>query len=392
MSGEHSSGPGARAHGNTPPRMPGAPGTTPDFVLSHATGSVRSRGARLTTADIDEARHLLRSGEAGIVVGALPFDTTAPAALTVPDEWIATDTPLEPPAFYRGLRPPTTHKVRETDSRTHLARVTEAIAELGSTSALGKVVLARELRLRAETPIDAAALAARFIDLSPTGDGFLVDLSPAGPEYVGHRLIGSSPEVLIRRKGDLVEAFPLAGSAARTGDADADLDAARALSESAKDLDEHAYVVDSLRDSLGPLCRSVSAPASPVVTSTRSMLHLGTPVTAELRSSDTTALDLARAVHPTPAVCGHPTALAADWIHEHEGDRRFYAGAVGWCDASGDGTWMVAIRCLELAPDGLTATAWAGGGIVAASDPTAEFRETEAKFRTVLEATGISRA
>ncbi len=391
MSGEQSSGPGARANENTPPRMPGAPGTTPDFLLSHATGSVRSTGSRHTTSDPDEARALLASGAAGIVVGALPFDTSAPVALTVPDRWVATETPLEPPAFYRGVRPPTTRVVRATDSRTHLSRVSDAVTELGSDGPLDKVVLARELHLRADTPIDAAALAARFIDLSPTGDGFLADLSPAGPEYTGHRLVGSSPELLIRRKGPLVEAFPLAGSAARTGDADTDLDAARALTESAKDQVEHAYVVESLRESLGPLCRAVSAPPTPMITSTRSMLHLGTPVTAELRSTDTTALDLARAVHPTPAVCGHPTELAADWIRRHEGDRRFYAGAVGWCDAAGDGTWVVAIRCLELAPDGLTATAWAGGGIVAASNPVSEYRETEAKFRAVLDATGVSR-
>lgn len=92
------------------------------------------------------------------------------------------------------------------------------------------------------------------------------------------------------------------------------------------------------------------------------------------------------ALHPTPAVCGTPTVAAREHITATEADRGFYAGAVGWCDRTGDGEWMVAIRCAEIAADGLSARAYAGGGIVATSDPEIELRETSTKFRTLLSA------
>ena len=85
-----------------------------------------------------------------------------------------------------------------------------------------------------------------------------------------------------------------------------------------------------------------------------------------------------------------PTAAAVDLIAELEGDRGFYAGAVGWCDAHGDGRWVVAIRGAQLSADRRTALATAGGGIVAESDADDEVEETTTKFRTILQALGLS--
>ncbi len=87
---------------------------------------------------------------------------------------------------------------------------------------------------------------------------------------------------------------------------------------------------------------------------------------------------------------GVPTDAAAALIAELEGDRGFYAGAVGWCDAHGDGRWVVSIRCAVLSPDGYTALAHAGGGIVAESDPDDEVDETTTKFRTILTGLGVT--
>lgn len=128
---------------------------------------------------------------------------------------------------------------------------------------------------------------------------------------------------------------------------------------------------------------------------TPQMWHLGTPIRGELHGHGLSALDLALAVHPTPAICGTPTAAARDHILATEDARGFYAGAVGWAragDDGGDGEWMVAIRCAEIAGDGLTARTWAGGGIVADSDPDAELVETQAKLGTVLRALGVDSA
>ena len=119
------------------------------------------------------------------------------------------------------------------------------------------------------------------------------------------------------------------------------------------------------------------------------MWHLSTPITGRLREPSTTALDLALALHPTPAVGGVPAAAASELITELEGDRGFYAGAVGWCDAAGDGRWVVSIRCAQLSADRRTAEARSGGGIVAESDPDDEVAETTTKFRTMMSALGV---
>jgi isochorismate synthase len=100
-------------------------------------------------------------------------------------------------------------------------------------------------------------------------------------------------------------------------------------------------------------------------------------------------MDLALALHPTPAVGGVPTDTASELIAMLEGDRGFYAGAVGWCDARGDGQWVVSIRCPQLSADRRTALAHAGGGIVAESDPDDEIDETTAKFATIFTALGV---
>src|SRR5690606_12370264 len=105
-----------------------------------------------------------------------------------------------------------------------------------------------------------------------------------------------------------------------------------------KDLNEHSHVVEHVAAALTPLCRRLDVPPEPHIVATDRMLHLGTRVTGELADSDVSALSLAAALHPTPAVCGTPTRLARDTIARLEGfDREFYSGMVGWCDASGNG-------------------------------------------------------
>ncbi|MCC5698105.1 chorismate-binding protein, partial [Klebsiella pneumoniae] len=86
--------------------------------------------------------------------------------------------------------------------------------------------------------------------------------------------------------------------------------------------------------------------------------------------------------------CGTPVDQARKVIAEIEPfDRGYYAGMVGWCDASGDGEWVVAIRCAEIEDEVLRL--FAGAGIVEGSDPASELAETTAKFRTALSAMGL---
>jgi isochorismate synthase len=365
-----------------------AAGVTPTFVLSGPSGTLVAGGSRTEFCEVAAARHALRSGAVPLVLGALPFDLNGPAALRVPatvdradglPQW--PDTP--PPVIHtRDTLPP---------GPVHRERVAEAVRRLrAADSPLQKVVLARALRLVADTAWDARSVLRRLAAADPAATVYLADLSPAGAAHRGRLLVGASPELLVARAGDAVVCQPFAGSAPRSGDPEADARNAQALAASGKNRHEHALVVEVMRSALEPLCADLEIAAEPQLHGTDALWHLSTPIRGRLRSPDTTALDLALALHPTPAVGGVPTELAAELITELEGDRGFYAGAVGWCDARGDGRWVVSIRCAVLAADRLSALAHAGGGIVAESDPDDEVDETTTKFRTILTGLGAN--
>ncbi|ALC05675.1 Putative isochorismate synthase [Corynebacterium deserti GIMN1.010] len=372
-------------------RDPAAPSTAPDFLLSRGHGSVRTQGARETFTDAWAAIDALKSGRVPMVVGALPFERDKPAALTVPEVIIREDGPLEPHAYYRFGPGSQLHaEVAGLDPSPieHLRRVNAAINTITNT-VLEKVVLARAVDISFDPPVDPLLVAARLIDNSHNKDGFIADLSPAGPSFEGHMLVGSSPEVLIKRQGSTVSAYPLAGSAPRLSDPSRDSAQGRTLLASAKNLSEHSYVVNHLRTVLSPLCSTLDISDVPELTKTNEMWHLATPIVGTLKDSGISALELATLTHPTPAVCGTPTDAAEALIASAESPRNFYAGAVGWCDSTGDGEYMVAIRCAEVSGDGTWARAWAGGGIVESSDAQEEFDETTAKLQTIMRSLGL---
>jgi isochorismate synthase len=320
-------------------------------------------------------------------MGALPFDVAQPAALMVPHAVLRTDTlpdwpsdPLPTVRVVAALPPPEEHRARVRTVRDQLTT---------PDSTLRKVVLARALRLAGDAPLDARIILRRLAATDPHAYGYLVDLTSAGSRYAGMALVGASPELLVARDGERVACQPFAGSAPRLSDPELDSAAGAALADSAKNLHEHQLVVDAMRDALGPLCSELTIASTPQLSRTAALWHLSTPITGRLRESSTTALDLALALHPTPAVGGVPAAAAAQLIGKLEGDRGFYAGAVGWCDARGDGRWVVSIRCAQLSADRRSALAHCGGGIVAESDPDDEVDETTTKFVTILSALGV---
>ena len=110
--------------------------------------------------------------------------------------------------------------------------------------------------------------------------------------------------------------------------------------------------------------------------------HLATPIQAQLADSRS-AIELAGLLHPTPAVGGEPRENAIELIDELEGlDRGWYAGPVGWMDATEDGEFCVALRSGLLRDR--TAHLYAGCGIVAGSDPADELAEAEIKLEALL--------
>ncbi|MBN3731886.1 isochorismate synthase, partial [Burkholderia sp. Tr-20390] len=151
-----------------------------------------------------------------------------------------------------------------------------------------------------------------------------------------------------------------------------------ALMDSAKERLEHALVVDAIRAALAPLSRTLDVPEQPSLHRLPRLQHLSTPIRATLKA-DATLLQVVAALHPTPAVAGHPRAEALDHIRAHEGfDRGWYAAPVGWIDAHGNGDFIVALRSALV--DGGACRLFAGCGIVADSEPANEYQETELKL------------
>ncbi|WP_205876792.1 isochorismate synthase [Mycobacterium camsae] len=359
----------------------------PAFALTGPRGTLIAARARDRYPDIPSAQAALRSGEASIVLGALPFDADRPAALLAPDGLRRLDAL---PDWPTGPLPAVRIDRAVPSSDEHRQRIARARDQLAAPdNPLHKVVLARALRLSADAPLDGRVVLRRLVDADPSAYGFLADLSPAGAPYAGTALVGASPELLIARSGEQVACRPFAGSAPRSPDPDTDAANGAALAGSDKNRHEHQLVIDTMRAALEPLCDDLTIAAEPQLSRTAAVWHLCTPIVGHLRQRSTSAMDLALALHPTPAVGGVPTREATELIAELEGDRGFYAGAVGWCDGGGDGYWVVSIRCAELAADRRTALARAGGGIVAESDPDDEVAETTTKFATILKALGV---
>jgi isochorismate synthase len=196
--------------------------------------------------------------------------------------------------------------------------------------------------------------------------------------------LGSSPELLVRVRGEQVESAALAGTAPRGASQSADRELGETLCDSRKNGDEHAIVVRHLQSALAECCDGIEVDAEPRLLKTRTVQHLFTQLRARRRrESPVSLLELASRLHPTPAVGGAPSAAALEWLAANEGiERGWFAGPVGFVQSDGDGEFEVALRSALVRGDG--ATAWAGAGIVARSQPRAEFTETELKLRTVL--------
>ncbi len=241
---------------------------------------------------------------------------------------------------------------------------------------LTKAVIAREIEVTAGQPIDLHGVLRRLESSFGSSYRYSVD-----------GFVGASPELLVEIDGRTVRSHPLAGTAPRTGDLDRDRRIAEHLLASTKDQVEHRVVIDVIHDTLLPWCSYLDWEPEPSIITVANVQHLGTQMEGRLSAPPPTVLELVRALTPTPALGGHPRETALRMIAEVEGvERGRYGGAVGWTDAHGNGTWAVAIRCAELSEDRCRARLWAGGGIVADSDPLTELAETQAKFQAMLSA------
>ncbi|GAA2350542.1 isochorismate synthase DhbC [Saccharopolyspora halophila] len=335
-----------------------------------------------------------------MVVGAVPFGADLPAHLVLPEEVVRAE-PLNVLVPQRHSVAGPEFEVRSVPGPEEYERGVERLLRRMERGELSKAVLARSLELTPSEPVDVRGMLRSLALADPASYTFAVDLPRRGEDgtrdsfgpqpALSRTFLGASPELLVSRRGTSVRSNPMAGSRPRSDDPAEDRRRAAELSESEKDHREHAAVVEAVAEALRPYCSELHVPQAPSVVSTNAMWHLATEISGELRDPATTSLELADALHPTPAVCGTPPDRARSAIAETEPfERGYYAGMVGWCDADGDGEWVVAIRCADVEDESLRL--FAGAGIVAGSEPAEELAETTAKFRTALSAMGLEQA
>ena len=339
------------------------------------------------SADVDDRVRVRGSGP--VAFGTFTFDASSDGSvLIIPRAvlgrdgrgraWLTTVTERAevpatwPPPATPGLAAPT--GIRWRDGSLPGPRWEQAVAEAVAAinaGGLRKVVLARDVFATADEPIDARVLLQRLAARYPDCFTFACD-----------GMLGATPELLVRRAGHRVSALVLGGTLPRGADPAEDKALGEELLASAKNNEEHAYAVESIRDALALLCDTLDVEARPSLLKFPNLQHLGTQVRGTLAEGQTlrSALALAAAVHPPAAVCGTPPGTALDLIRELEHmDRERYAGPVGWVDADGNGEWGIALRCGQIS--GRTARLFAGCGIVAGSEPAAELAETLVKLQ-----------
>jgi isochorismate synthase len=374
---------------NSAPAQAASP---PDFLFTSGQGTISAYdlGQPITTPACEWpllerqiARALAAAEAAGqanpLLIGAFAFDPADASCLYVPGR------------YERGVRTPAAERAAETNQVISVQSTPAAAEFKASVSSalnafaqghLAKVVLSRKLILTLHKPADPERVLARLMSQNPHAFHFSL---PLGQD---RRLLGASPELLLRVSGGEVFTHPLAGSAKRYGEPEQDRQVARDLLASRKDQHEHKLVIDEIRRVLTPHCCELAIPANPTLMSTDTLWHLGTPIAGQLHPGQASVLSLACQLHPTPALCGYPTELARQFIREQEPFRRaLFSGIVGWCDSQGNGEWAVVIRCGVL--NGHQVELFAGAGIVAGSDPAMEWAETGTKLGTMLNALGL---
>lgn len=355
------------------------PGTGLVAFGSFAFGDWSGAKSVLVVPRVIVARHRGSAWVTEVSQGALGREPQLPQGLPI-GAWSGVDLPVTDPdgAYLTGVRDAT-------------ARIERGVAPDGKT--IEKIVLARRVRgsiaADEDLRVPLERLATRYDDCWT---------------YAVDGLIGSSPETLVRQTDGAISARVLAGTRGRKpGDPEADARARDELLTSAKEQHEHDFAVQSVVTALAPHVRDLRTSEEPFALELPNVWHLATDLGA-VPGDEASSLELAAALHPTAAVAGTPTSAAVRAIAELEPfDRERYAGAVGWIDAAGEGEWVIALRCAQLGPASVrgaetgdragsapaprrSITAYAGGGIVAGSDPDREFAETVSKFKPISEA------
>ncbi len=198
----------------------------------------------------------------------------------------------------------------------------------------------------------------------------------------GSTFFGATPELLAKVQNQKIEIDAIAGSIKRSESNDEDSKLESDLLKSEKNLNEHNYVLNHLKDVLKNISKNISFDNQPSIRKLKNIQHLSTKISAELKE-DISLMNVLKELHPTPAVCGYPKEQALNLIKKIENQKRgLYSGIIGWFNHNNEGEFAVSIR--SAVTKGNKLSAYAGGGIVEGSEPDSEFEETEMKFKPIL--------
>lgn len=241
-----------------------------------------------------------------------------------------------------------------------------------------KIVLARRLTVSHDSQISPTHIINNLRQQYSNCYNFLIH-RPSGDTF-----LGSTPERLGAFRNRLLLTEALAGSIKRGRTATEDTMLENSLYTSQKNRDEHNFVIKAIEERLHSYVESIQRSSQPEIKKLSNVQHLYTPIRAKLKKSSD-ILDIIGQLHPTPAVGGYPWKNARSYLEELEDfDRGWYAGPVGWLNGKGTGEFAVAIRSGLLTDT--EAHFFAGCGIVADSDPAAEWEETNLKLKPMLSA------
>jgi menaquinone-specific isochorismate synthase len=264
----------------------------------------------------------------------------------------------------------------DVPSRQEWERLARNALEAINSGMFDKVVLARQVKLRYAAPPNLSTLLGLLA--KHARNAYLFAFQPEE----GLAFVGATPERLYKNLGGYVKSEALAGTRPRGVSAASDVSFGQDLMRDAKELREHAFVADRVQNVLHVICRDLRADPSLSIIRLHRCQHLVRRFEGILANGYVDA-DVLAALHPTPAVGGHPDAPALEWLRQNEPFQRgWYAGPVGWIGHDSS-EFAIAIRSGLIAGD--TLTLYAGAGIVAGSVPSAEWEETESKLAAFLD-------
>jgi anthranilate synthase component 1 len=246
-----------------------------------------------------------------------------------------------------------------------------------------QVVLSQ--RFEAEVGVDAFTVYRALRHVNPSPYMFFIRMGDRS-------IVGSSPEMLVRVEGRHAITHPIAGTRPRGKSDEEDVRLGEELKRNEKEKAEHVMLVDLGRNDIGRVCDygTVRVPTYMALERYSHVMHLVSVVEGQL-AEGRDRLDALVSCFPAGTVSGAPKVRAMQIINELEPTRRgLYAGAVGYLDFAGNLDFCIAIRSIVL--EGGKAYIQAGAGIVADSNPTAEYEETRDKARAMIRALELAQA